>query len=179
MSEKSFCYEYERPALTSDCALFVWKNGELNILLIKRKHEPFAGSWALPGGFVEPTETALQAAYRELNEETGITDVPLIEFGLFSTPGRDPRGWVVTSSYLALFTSENMPEATAGDDAEDAVWFSVKNLPDFSFDHADMCQAALLALKHKIALQLYGEFVSFRQPSNTVLSEIIKYFKSL
>src|SRR5262245_6625133 len=95
-------YEFPRPAFTADLAVFARVEGEVRVLLIRRGHEPFAGRWALPGGFVDEGETALEAAVRELKEEAGL-DVPpdrIEPFGLFDAPGRDPRGWTVSAAFL-------------------------------------------------------------------------------
>ncbi len=178
MKSAQFCYDYARPALSSDIAVFLWNEQIISILLIKRKHEPYAHHWALAGGFVEEGESALQAAHRELLEETGAKNVPLIEFGLASTPGRDPRGWVVTDTFLALLTTEQMPETAAGDDAEHTEWISVETLPKFGFDHADIFKLAFKTLKDKLFLQLNGEGVSFPHIDNKILHDILTYVKT-
>ena len=100
----------------------------LRVLFIRRAHAPFAGAWALPGGFVEPTETVAQAAARELREETSAServDRPSRKIGCFSKPGRDPRGWVVTVAHLALVPADRMREAQAGDDAAATEWLDL------------------------------------------------------
>jgi ADP-ribose pyrophosphatase YjhB (NUDIX family) len=99
-------------------------DASLRVLLIRRGREPYQGSWALPGGFVQPNETVGEAAARELEEETGISGCPLRQIYTFSEPGRDPRGWVITVVYLAL-VSESSFAIRAGDDAADAAWFTV------------------------------------------------------
>jgi 8-oxo-dGTP diphosphatase len=115
---------------------------ELRVLLIQRGHEPFAGKWALPGGFVEEGESAEQAAVRELTEETGLTDVTVEQLHTFSAPGRDPRGWVVSVAHLALLRlTEHAP--AAGDDASRAEWVPVKKAKDLAFDHAEALGLAL------------------------------------
>jgi len=178
MKTSQFCYEYARPALSSDCAIFLWNGQNINILLIKRKHDPYAHRWALAGGFVEENESALQAAHRELLEETGAKNVPMIEFGLSSTPGRDPRGWVVTDAFLALLTADQMPETSAGDDAEHTEWVSVEQLPEFAFDHAEIFKRAFTSLKDKLFLQLHGEGESFPHIKSEILKDILAYVKT-
>ncbi|MFI2318391.1 DNA hydrolase [Streptomyces sp. CB00072] len=111
------------------------------VLLIKRRWAPHAGSWALPGGHVDAGEASLQAAVRELKEETGIT-VPakaLRQVGAFDAPGRDPRGRYVTVAYTAPLTEPTAP--TALDDAADARWWPLTALPDLAFDHAAILTA--------------------------------------
>ena len=139
-----YTYEYPRPALTVDIAVFALDKGIPSVLLIKRKHPPFEGYWAFPGGFVEENETLIQAARRELQEETGISRRYLYQFGVFADPGRDPRGWTVSIVYyvhLGLSVS-----LRAGDDASDAMWFPVRDLLDIqpkillAFDHLSILQ---------------------------------------
>ena len=130
--------------LTADSLLIV-NNSE--VLLIRRKHDPFQGRWALPGGFVELDEKILTAAERELWEETGIRDVPLEEFGTYGDPGRDPRGRVVCVVFWSLLTEK--PQAIAGDDAAECGWFHLNDLPDLAFDHGRILQDAGTRLQEK------------------------------
>lgn len=119
--------DYERPSVTADILIFSQKGDAedaLRLLLIRRKHDPFEGCFALPGGFVNPDETVDQAAKRELEEETGLKDIEPAQLRLFSTPGRDPRGWVITQTFIAMI-QEDKHKVTAGDDAAMAAWFEV------------------------------------------------------
>lgn len=120
--------------LTVDIALYKTINNQVFILLIKRGNEPFKESWALPGGFVDMDETLIDAAKRELSEETGITDVDLKQFYTYGDLNRDPRGRTVSVVYYS-FVNQDKANAVAGDDAADAYWFSIKNLPQLAFDH--------------------------------------------
>ncbi|MBQ7278766.1 MAG: NUDIX domain-containing protein [Clostridia bacterium] len=116
--------DYPHPSLTADVAVCTEGEDGFALLLIRRGGHPFLGAWALPGGFVEEGENAQTAAKRELWEETGLVDLPLIPVGLFSDPGRDPRTWVVTQAYAArLQPHTQTPQA--GDDAREAAWFTV------------------------------------------------------
>ena len=148
--------KYPKPSLTADVAV-VAKDGEKRrLLLIRRGGHPFLGKWAVPGGFAEKGERIEETAARELSEETGITGLPIRLAGVFSKPGRDPRGWVVT----VLFTAEveyGQVAAKAADDAADAKWFEVcsesplrleadgicLSAEDLAFDHAEEAAAAL------------------------------------
>jgi 8-oxo-dGTP diphosphatase len=115
--------EYPRPSLTADIVII--SSGK--VLLIQRGREPYKGCWALPGGFAEPGETIEQTAQREAYEETGLKDLELEELGLFSKPGRDPRGWVVSDAFLARAdNAKQRPEA--GDDADLAIWFDIEDI---------------------------------------------------
>ena len=134
MTSGKYCYEYPRLAVTADVvALAGVQKENLKILLIRRKYSPFKDMWALPGGFVDMDEELEDAALRELKEETGVSDVSLKQIGAFGKPDRDPRHRTVTIAYLACMTS---PVSVQGnDDAQDASWFDVYNLPSLAFDH--------------------------------------------
>lgn len=127
--------DYERPSVATDMVIFTVTDTEednyrklpekeLRLLLIQRGGHPFLGRWALPGGFVRPTETTEQAAQRELQEETGVDNVYLEQLYTFSDPGRDPRTWVMSCSYMALIDNSKV-QVEAGDDADSAAWFHV------------------------------------------------------
>lgn len=118
--------DYPRPSLTADIAVFSCVADTVRVLLVRRGGHPYLGKWALPGGFAQPGETVTDTARRELAEETGILGLCLAPVGLFSEPGRDPRMWVVSQAFAALIPPERMPEASAGDDAAEAQWFSVR-----------------------------------------------------
>lgn len=132
-----FTYQYPRPALTADAIIISHDaDGNCVVLLVKRGNEPFAGRWAFPGGFVNEGERAIEAAARELDEETGVhleTPDLLAEIGVYDTPGRDPRGWTVSVAFCTEIPG--MPLAQGGDDAADAQWHRVDNLPPLAFDH--------------------------------------------
>lgn len=117
--------DYPRPSVTVDNLIFSFNgNSRPELLMIKRKNHPEKGKWALPGGYINPDETALAAAARELEEETHISGLTLYPIGLFSDPGRDPRDWTMTSAYAA-FTDKNSLAVKADDDASDSMWFKV------------------------------------------------------
>ena len=139
-----FCYDYPRPAVTVDIVVF--SGDALDVLLIQRKHPPFEGCWALPGGFIEMEEPLEASALRELAEETGVTDVALTEVGIFGAPSRDPRGRVITIAY-ATVVEKSILNVKAGSDASEAAWFSNTELPKLAFDHNEIIQKALEKLK--------------------------------
>jgi 8-oxo-dGTP diphosphatase len=132
--------DYPRPMLTVDTVVLTLEETP-SILLIQRGNPPFAGDWALPGGFVDEGETVVEAAPRELAEETGLRVGPLEMLGVYDTPGRDPRGWTVSVVYLARIPAR--VEVKGGDDASDARWFAVDELPELAFDHAVIVADAL------------------------------------
>lgn len=139
-----YTYEYPRPAFTVDVAV-VTSTSPPKLLLIQRKHDPYAGFWALPGGFVDEMEPLDVAAARELQEETSI-DPSLVatmrQVGTFGDPGRDPRGWTVTTAYGVIVPSTEMG-VQAADDAAEAHWFEVSALPKMAFDHKLVVKTAL------------------------------------
>lgn len=137
-------YEYPRPAFSCDTVVFSGEAGARKVLLVRRATEPFAGLWALPGGFVDEGERPVAAARRELAEETGlIWEGPLVPVGTFGDPGRDPRGWTVSAAYLADLGAEE-PLVVGGDDAAEAAWFPIDEIPaTLAFDHAEIVAAAL------------------------------------
>lgn len=132
--------QYERPSVAADIAVFsvMQKEAvdhrklaekELKILLVKRKQEPYMDQWALPGGFLRKDETLYEAARRELFEETGTRRSYLELCDVFSSPDRDPRGWILSQAFMVLVNSEDCADADvprAGGDAKDTAWFSVK-----------------------------------------------------
>lgn len=116
--------DYPKPSLTADMCLYAQEGKDVYVLLIRRGRPPFAGSWAFPGGFVEKGETVEDAAARELAEETGIQGLSYEPVGIFSEPGRDPRGWTVTSAYRSNVVRASI-RAVGMDDAADARWFRI------------------------------------------------------
>jgi 8-oxo-dGTP diphosphatase len=142
-----YTYSHPHPAVTVDCAVFSFQDDFLKILLVKRKSEPFAGKWALPGGYVDINETCENAATRELAEETGIK-ASLTQFHTYSEVGRDPRERTISVAFLG----ECKPKGTktvAGDDAAEAKWFNIYKLPELAFDHQKIAEAALTELRNK------------------------------
>lgn len=117
--------KYDRPSYTVDNLLFADGGDGMAVLMVRRGGHPYMGYWALPGGFVENGESAEEASARELREETGI-DVSCDQLFTVSTPGRDPRGWTVSTCFMGLLPELVAPRA--GDDAADAQWLSIDYL---------------------------------------------------
>lgn len=168
-----FNYRYEMPAVTVDLIIFTIINSELNILLIERKHDPFKGRWALPGGHldIKLKETLEAAARRELKEETALdsADIFLEQLFTFGDPERDPRGRYITVAYYALISPDH--KVAAGDDAKEASWVPVKRLGEYflAFDHDKIIEMALDRLKGKI---VYTTIASSLLPKVFTLTEI-------
>lgn len=141
------CYDWPRPAVTTDIAVFSDRDGRASILLIQRRHNPFAGAWALPGGFLDEDETLEACAARELAEETGLVAGDLRLFGSYSDPARDPRGRTVSVAFWTRVGAGTGigAEATAGDDAAACRWFALEALPELAFDHDRIVANAISA----------------------------------
>lgn len=144
MEKRKYTYDYPRPAVTTDCVIFGKDNNDLKVLLIERGNEPYKGSWAFPGGFLNMDETAEEGALRELKEETGLNIQSVSQIGAFSGVDRDPRGRVIT---IAFYTITDIAPVTGSDDAAKAQWFSLNALPPLAFDHKAILDEALLKLQ--------------------------------
>lgn len=140
--------------LTVDLVIFTIREDALQVLLIERGIAPFAGRWALPGGFILAGESLEAAAIRELQEETGVRDVYLEQLYTFGAPGRDPRGRVVTVAYYALIASDRA--VRAGSDASAARWWPVAGHPPLAFDHDDILAYAIERLRNKLEYTTVG-----------------------
>lgn len=146
-------YKYEHMAVTTDCAIFTYEDWQLKVLLVRRGGEPYKGQWAFPGGFLKMDETAEQGARRELREETGLVPSAIGQLGVFSDVNRDPRERVITIAWYALVKPS---EVVGGDDADEAAWFPVDNLPPLAFDHRKIFEAAMERLRRDIHFQPVG-----------------------
>lgn len=138
-----YCYEYPRPSVATDIIVCTISK-PFQILLIQRKNPPFQNMWALPGGFMDMDERLYNTAKRELMEETGIHIDQFQFFGVYDDPQRDPRGRTIGIVYYALVPQPIKP--IANDDASNAKWFSLEELPQLAFDH----QLILYDFKQKI-----------------------------
>ncbi len=166
---------FERPSVTADIALFTVRGKSLQVLLIRRKDWPFAGLWALPGGFVRPGESLEDAARRELSEETGVREVLLEQLRVFSDPQRDPRTWVITVAYTALVASDALT-LRAGTDAAEAAWFNVQALPQpLAFDHSQILDYAVASLRARLDTDL--QVAAALLPRRFTLSEMQEVYE--
>lgn len=142
---KEFCYDYPRPAYSVDAAIV--SKQDRKILLIKRKNDPFANKWAFPGGFMDMNETPEQAVVRELEEETSLKGVELSQFKTYGSINRDPRERVISTLYYG-FVDRSVDNIVVGmDDAAEAQWFSLHNVPELAFDHDEIFTDLLIYLK--------------------------------
>ena len=153
--------QFERPSVATDIVAFAvmqdgeqsnirkLANRELKLLLIKRSQFPYKGAWALPGGFLRPGETIEETAKRELLEETGVENPFLHLAGVYSEAGRDPRGWIISNSFISLINAENCT-LRADTDAWDAAWFCVKLQSDNT--SSDDSTSTTKMIKHTLTL---------------------------
>ncbi|MNM53980.1 Bifunctional NMN adenylyltransferase/Nudix hydrolase [compost metagenome] len=164
----------------------------LKVLMIRRKKWPYAGCWALPGGFSNEDETLLDAAKRELKEETGISGLQITHLDVYSTPKRDPRGWIISSAYCALVNEKYLEHRKAADDAADEQLFNVNELlsmirgdenADFdsnegklAFDHHDIINDAFKMIQKQILeSNIAKEFL----PEEFTISELFKVISTV
>jgi ADP-ribose pyrophosphatase YjhB (NUDIX family) len=115
---------HARPLVTVDDVIISRNQDYWYVILIKRRNEPFANCWTLPGGFILESESPFHAAKRKLDSETNLSHVPLYPIGVFGDPHRDPRGWVISMAFCAV-VDRNDVKPFAGDDAAEAEWFKV------------------------------------------------------
>ncbi|MER6112948.1 NUDIX hydrolase [Streptomyces hirsutus] len=170
-------YAYEPFAVTVDLAVFTLRTGVLHALLVERGEEPYAGRWALPGGFVQPDESAETAARRELAEETGLTDVSglhLEQLRTYSEPGRDPRMRVVSVAFTALLP--DAPEARGGGDAAQARWIPYGSVRGLAFDH----DRILADARERVGAKLeYSCLATAFCPSEFTLGELQQVYETV
>ena len=165
-------------AVTVDIVIFTMLDSELHVLLVRRGNEPYAGKWALPGGFKTPSETLDEAAQRELHEETAVEATLIRQFGSYGDPGRDPRMNVVSVAYVAVV--RDIGAITAGSDAAEADLYPVGavvsgRLP-LAFDHRRIILDAIDRVAHD--LETTGIATAFVGPTFT-LSEIRAVFEAI
>ncbi len=142
-----YTYRYPHPAVACDCVVFGLGGRELQVLLIERGQEPCKGMWAFPGGFMNIDESAEECVLRELREETGLVVSEVRQLGCFSAVNRDPRERVIS---VAFYTVVPQAEVIGGDDAAQARWWRLDEVPPLAFDHDEMLHQAVLRLRHDL-----------------------------
>lgn len=153
-----YCYEYPRPAVTVDAVVFCLEGDSLRVLMIRRKHDPFAGRWAIPGGFLEIDEPIEHATRRELQEETRLKRIAHLTFlGVFGKPGRDPRGRTISLAHAAVVRGP-VPWVAGEDDAAEAEWLEIDQLTKekLAFDHREILELARTWLAKAVDEGLVG-----------------------
>lgn len=177
-----YTYDYPRPAVTTDIILFTFTESELRVLLVQRGSEPFAGQWALPGGFAQMDEPLEATARRELAEETGVdeasNDFYIEQLYTFGAPERDPRGRIISVAYFALLSVDRVGKVAVrgGDDTSDARWWRVDDVPPLAFDHDNILRYALRRLRWKLEWTALGFLLLPRQ---FTLSELQRVYEAV
>lgn len=134
-----------RPLVACDAVVFIGNgSSDTLVLLIERKNEPFKGKWAFPGGLLDEGESCEDCVARELKEETGLSGVMLEQLGVWSAPGRDPRGQILSVVYVGQAEVHAKDKICAADDAADARWFRLDEVDEtaLAFDHRELLDAA-------------------------------------
>lgn len=166
-----YTYEHPRPAVTVDCVVCSFDGSQLWVLLIERKHDPYAGCWAFPGGFIEIDEPLETAAKRELAEETGLQMPNLQQFRAYGAPGRDPRGRTVAVVFYGFCPWEKR-DVRGGDDAQNANWFPWHRVPPLAFDHGEILSDFRQYLRLKVQVAPVGRDLLPRQFSLRQLGQL-------
>lgn len=173
MNDLKYCYKYPHPAVAADCVIFGYDGNTIKVLLILRANDPYKGKWAFPGGFMNMDETVEQCAARELEEETGLKDVIVKQFHIFSAVDRDPRERVISIAHYAVV---KLSEVKGCDDAENAQWFDFDEMPELAFDHEEMFCMALQLLIEKMSFkpeEVKRELTGFSEEEFENLQDII------
>ncbi|MFQ5934928.1 MAG: NUDIX domain-containing protein [Acidiferrobacterales bacterium] len=168
MDLKAHAYSDPHPAVTTDIVIFSIRDEKLKLLLVERAREPFAGAWALPGGFIGHEEDLETCALRALEEETGVSGVYLEQLHTWGRPNRDPRGRVISIAYYALIPSDRLSIRPASD-AKAVAWSTLDQLPDMAFDHADI---VTMAHRRLVAKLDYSTIAFQFMPETFTLSEL-------
>ncbi|WP_028559587.1 NUDIX hydrolase [Paenibacillus pinihumi] len=151
---------------------------ELQVMLIERKRWPYEGKWALPGGFCNESESMEDCARRELEEETGVRDVHIEYCNVYSAPGRDPRGWIISHAFVALVNETELTGRRAADDAADVRLFPVSEAQkmELAFDHNQVLEDALAHIRHKmLTTTIAKEFL----PEEFTVSELYQVIQTI
>jgi ADP-ribose pyrophosphatase YjhB (NUDIX family) len=171
----------QHPRVAADVAVFAFLDGAMNVLLVRRRYEPYESYWALPGGLLEPDETLEEAAERELREETGVTDTYMEQLATFSQVDRDPRGRVISCCYLALVDGGRV-RLRPGSDAREAAWRPLEALlretdagTVLAFDHDRILAYARQRLAYKLE---YQNVAWSLLPETFTLSELRRVYEA-
>jgi 8-oxo-dGTP diphosphatase len=173
--------EAQHPRVAADVAVFAFRDGAMNVLLVRRRYEPYESYWALPGGLLAPDETLEEAAERELREETNVTDTYMEQLATFSELDRDPRGRVISCCYLALVDAGRV-RLRPGSDAREAAWRPLEPLlreteqgTVLAFDHDRILAYARQRLAYKLE---YQNVAWSLLPETFTLSELRRVYEA-
>ncbi|MCW3782483.1 NUDIX hydrolase [Defluviimonas salinarum] len=160
-----------RPIATVDTVILTLDEGSLKVLVHRRQRAPFAGAWALPGGYIRPGEddSAEEAALRVLRTKAGLPNFYIEQLATYSGPARDPRGWSISVAFLALVPRDLLPDL-----AEDVSLAAVDGLPDLAFDHGRIVRDAVARLRGKGA---YSSLPAALLPESFTLPELQRAYE--
>ncbi len=162
---------------TADCVIFGFEEGELKVLLIERNEYPFKGWWALPGFFVEHNETIDDAVKRILYEHTGLRGIYMEQLYTFGDLQRHPQGRVITVAYYAMLRlDETSAPHPVTDYVRQAVWHSLKALPDLAFDHKNIIEKSLRKIRKKIS---YSPIAFELLPEKFTLTQLQQLYEAI
>jgi 8-oxo-dGTP diphosphatase len=165
--------ETGRPVLTTNIVIFTLRDEQLKVLLIRRRNPPFQGCWSLPGGVIGTDEDVEANAMRKLEDSTGLSGIYLEQLYTFSAPERDPRERVISVAYYALVASKRLQLRT-DEDSEGVGWYSLNELPELAFDHAQMVDTA----HQRLAAKLDYSTIAFQfMPELFTLSDLQNVFQ--
>ncbi len=168
--------KYKNQGIHAIAAIFTIENGEISVLLIKRKREPFKGKWILTGGAVYNDENVDKGLKREIKEKTGLTDLYFEQFGVFSEPKRSPMLRMIAITYVALVDIKNANIIKETSNTLNAEWFNINDIPKLGYDHEEILDKALEYLK-KIILK--SDIVKVLLPKHFTMPELQKIYEML
>ncbi len=166
---------YASPSVTADTVIFTIENGSLEVLLIKRKDQPFVGQWALPGVYLLKNESAKSAASRALSAKAGVKATYLEQLYTFDSPFRDPRGHVVSITYFALIP-KNKINLKQNNYLQMPTIFPINKLPKLAFDHKKIVEYATSRLRSKLE---YTNIVYSLLPNDFTLGQLQKTYEAI
>ena len=143
MTTNNYCYKYPRPAVTTDCVIFGFDNGILEVLLVQHAEGISKGKWGLPGGWIKKKESTDNAAHRLLADLTGMDNIYLEQLKAFGEPDRFPLRRVITIGYYALVKREDY-NIKASLRVIEAKWYKIKDIPELIFDHNEILDFSLM-----------------------------------
>lgn len=165
------------PAVAVDVALFTVRDATLQVLLVRARHGPFPGWWALPGGRVAESESLDDAARRELRAQTGVTGAYLEQLYTFGSPTRDPRDRVVSVAYVGLLPAGPAARVALGSGKyADLAWTPATRLPPLAYDHRTVVRTAVARLRAKVQ---YTNLVYTLLPRAFTLGELQAVYEAI
>ena len=171
----TYTYDHPRPSVTVDSIVLKYSDNNIQLLLIRREKDPYKNKWALPGGFLELEENLEEGSKRELKEETGLIVENVEQVGAFGDPNRDPRGRVISISFLSVLKKGQEGEIKSSSDAADAQWFDLNKLPELAFDHHNIISTAITYLRKNLKLALVEKqsFLGLSETESRIINSLV------